>query len=389
MKTSHVLNTIPSLLAVFMEAWSVQGGDGGQFLVYVGTYTTKTSEGIYAWRMDAASGELTSLGLAAKVQNPSFLAVEAKRHFIYSVNEVNSFGGKTGIGAVSAFSLDPKAEGKLTLLNQQSSGGGGPCHLTVDREGKCVLVANYGGGSVAVLPIKDDGSLGEASCVVQHSGTGANPKRQKGPHAHQILVAPSNRLALVCDLGLDKVMLYDFDSAKGSLAAHAPSFMETKPGAGPRHLAFHPNGRFVYLVNELDSTVSALTLDAEGGTLRAAQTIGTLPEGFTGENTTAGIEVHPKGGFLYASNRGHDSIAAFKIASDTGALSLVGLYPSGGKSPRCFAVDPTGQWMLVANQSSDCVAAFKIDPATGSLTRTEKTLEINSPTSVLFVPVPR
>jgi len=248
---------------------------GRQLLVYIGTYTRGASKGIYAYRLDLASGSLAPMGLAAETANPSFLAVHPNRRFLYAVGEMNEFGGQKG-GAVSAFSVD-RATGKLTLLNQQSSGGAGPCHLVVDRSGRFVLVANYGGGSISALPVSGDGRLGEATAFIQHSGSGANPERQQGPHAHSINLDAANRHAVAADLGLDKLLVYKFDPARGTLAPNHEPFAALKPGAGPRHFAFHPSGRFGYVINEMHCTVTALGYQGKAGRFRELQTISTCP----------------------------------------------------------------------------------------------------------------
>jgi len=355
----------------------------GEYLVYIGTYTGKKSKGIYAYRFQAATGKLTSLDLVADTPNPSFLAVHPNRRFLYAVSEIASYEGQK-TGAVSAFSIDPET-GKLTFLNKISSRGSGPCYLVVDKTGKNVLVANYGGGSVAVLPVKEEGSLGEASAFVQHTGSSVNPKRQQGPHAHSINVSPDNRFAVVADLGLDQVLVYRFDPAKGSLAANDPPFAKVNPGAGPRHFAFHPSGRFAYVINELQSTVTAFAYNAPGGVLKELQTISTLPKDFAGNNSTAEVQAHPSGKFLYGSNRGHDSITVFAIDARKGTLTPLEQVSTQGKTPRNFGIDPTGSYLIAANQGSDNIVVFRIDPKTGRLSPTGQTLEVGSPVCVKFV----
>jgi 6-phosphogluconolactonase len=356
---------------------------GTDYLVYIGTYTRGNSKGIYAYRMDSATGKLTSLDLAAESTSPSFLAIHPNQRFLYAANEIENFEGQKG-GAVSAYSIDP-ASGKLTLLNRVSSRGGGPCHLVVDKTGKDVLVANYGGGSVAVLPLAEDGRLREASAFIQHSGSSVNPARQKGPHAHSINVSPDNRFAVAADLGLDELLVYRFDPAKGALTANDPPFTKVNPGAGPRHFAFHPGGRFAYVINEMQSTVTALAYDAAHGILKDSQTISTLPKDFQGENSTAEVQVEPKGLFLYGSNRGHDSIAIFAINAKDGKLSPVGQVSTQGKTPRNFGIDPTGSYLLAANQDSHSIVVFRIDPKSGRLTPTGQVLDVGSPVCVKFV----
>jgi 6-phosphogluconolactonase len=355
----------------------------GEAWVYVGTYSGPKSQGIYVFKLDLKSGVVTSMGLAAESKNPSFLAIHPGGSLLFAANETNEFNGKKS-GAVSAFSIQP-GNGKLTLLNQQASEGDGPCHLVVDRSGKFLLVANYGGGSVAVLPIGPQGRLDKAVSFIQHRGSSVNPQRQKEPHAHSINLDAGNRFAFVADLGLDQVLIYRFNAADGSLTPNKPSFVSVNPGAGPRHFSFHPNGRFAYVINEIQSTVTAFSYDAKGGNLQEVQTLSTLPPGFQGETDTAEIQVHPSGKFAYGSNRGHDSIAIFGIDEKTGRLTLLGNEPTQGKTPRNFGVDPTGQFLLAANQDSDSVVVFRIDQQTGRLKATGQTLQVGSPVCVKFL----
>jgi 6-phosphogluconolactonase len=323
--------------------------------------------------------------LVAETTNPSFLAIHPNHRFLYTVNETGDYKGQKS-GAVTAFSIDP-GTGKLMQLNQVASGGADPCYITVDKTGKYVLIANYTGGSISAFPVLADGRLGEASAFIQHSGHGANPKRQEGPHAHSIDLSPDNRFAIVDDLGLDETLVYKFDSSKGSLTLNDPPFAQAAPGAGPRHFALHPNGKFGYVLDEMGSTVSAFSYDAAGGVLRPLQTISSLPKGFAGHNDAAEIEVHPSGKFLYASNRGHDSIAVFAIDQKQGTLTLIAHVLTKGASPRNFAIDPTGKLILAENEKSDNVVVFRIDPQTGRLTPTGKVLDISQPVCVKFVPV--
>lgn len=355
------------------------------YLMYVGTYTAEgsKSKGIYAYRFDADTSEITSVGLAAETINPSFLAVHPNHRFLYAVNETGDYKGQKS-GAVSAFAID-HATGKLTLLNQVASKGADPCYITVDKTGKFVLVANYTGGSVAVFPVLKDGKLGEASAFVQHTGHGTNPERQEGPHAHSIDLSPDNRFAIVDDLGLDQSIVYKFDSAKGSLVPNGAQFGKAEAGAGPRHLALHPSGKFAYVVNEMGSDVSVFAFDAAAGVLHPLQTISTVPKGFAEHNDDAEIQVHPSGKFLYASNRGHDSIAVFAVDSAKGTLTTVEITSTGGKEPRSFEIDPTGKLLFAANQKSDNIVIFKIDAKTGKLTPTGQVLDVASPVCVKFV----
>jgi 6-phosphogluconolactonase len=294
-------------------------------------------------------------------------------------------GGAKG-GGITAFALEA-ASGRLMRLNTQSSGGNGPCHLAVDHTGRCLLAANYGGGSVAALPIREDGSLGEAASFHQHQGSSVNPQRQKGPHAHSVDVDPANRFVLVCDLGLDKVFTYRLDAAKAALTPAEPPHVAAAPGAGPRHLAFHPNGRWVYVIHELNNTVVQYGYNPQTGALTPLSTVNTLPSDFTGQNTTAEIAVHPSGKFVYGSNRGHDSIVVYLVNAETGALRLVQHQPSGGKTPRHFALDPTGRWVLSGNQSSGNLVVLALDPATGRLSETGQSVDVPA-VCVQFVPAP-
>jgi 6-phosphogluconolactonase len=382
----HFLALLAALVAAPPVTVGAQGAGKpakGDHLVYIGAYTRQKSKGIYAYRLQVATGSVTPLGLAAEAQNPSFLAVHPNRRLLYAVSEMSGSAGQKG-GAVSAFAIDEKTA-RLTLLNTVSSGGAGPAHLTVDKTGRNVLVANYGSGSVACLPVKEDGRLTEASAFIQHTGSSVNPQRQQGPHAHSVNMSPDNRFAMVADLGLDEVLVYRFDPVKGSLAANDPPFAKVKPGSGPRHFAFHPGGKFAYVINELASTVTAFAYDARRGILSEVQTVSTLPPGFTGTSTTAEVQVHPSGKFLYGSNRGHDSIAVFRIDARKGTLTPIEHVPTQGKTPRNFGIDPTGSYLLAANQSSDSVAVFRIDPQTGRLTPTGQVLEVGIPVCVKFV----
>jgi 6-phosphogluconolactonase len=287
-------------------------------------------------------------------------------------------------GTVSAFAVDPKT-GKLEFLNKRVTHGTDPCHLFVDKNSKYVFVANFMSGSVCVLPVLGDGSLAEASDFIQHQGASINPIRQKGPHAHSVSLDKANRFALVPDLGLDKLMVYKFDSARGMLEPNQVPWIKMKPGAGPRQVAFHPSGRFAYLINELDSTMVALSYDGHTGTLKELQIAPTLPNGFQGRSTCSDVQVSPSGAFVYGSNRGHDSIVIYKIDQRTGRLTCVGYEPSLGKTPRTFAIDPTGRFLLVANQDSETIATFHINPQTGKLLSTGQVTQVPTPACVKFL----
>jgi 6-phosphogluconolactonase len=357
-----------------------------KYMIYVGTYTDHGSKGIYAYRFDSSTGKLTSLGLAAETAEPSFLAVDSNGRFLYAVNETGSYNGQH-TGAVSAFAIQPES-GKLSLLNQVSSRGADPAHIILDRAGKYALVSNYTSGNVVVLPVLKDGRLGEASSFVQHKGSSVNPQRQKGPHAHAMALSPDNRFAVVADLGLDQLLVYSFDAEKGTLGAN-PQIVKASPGVGPRHLAFGSDSRFLYVINEMQSTVVAYSYNESTGALHELQTISTLPKNFRGDNTAAEIDIHPSGEFLYASNRGDDnSIVVFAIDSRAGTLTLVENDPAGGKTPRHFAIDPTGSWLLAANEDSDNIVVFRIDPKTSHLTATGDPVQVSSPTCLKFVAIP-
>jgi 6-phosphogluconolactonase len=353
-----------------------------ELLLYVGTYTTGKSEGIYLYRLNLASGELKHIATTKGVKDPSFLALAPSRRYLYAVNEVEEFAGKKS-GALSAFAVDQRT-GELRFLNQQPSLGGAPCYVVVDHTGKFVLVANYVGGNVAVLPVRSDGSLGEATDVKQDLGSSINAERQEGPHAHCIVLDPANRFAYVCDLGTDKIIIFRFDARRGKLIPGTTPFVQIKPGAGPRHLTFHPSGKFAYVINELHATVTVFAHDELRGNLGEVQTVPTLPKGFTGENTSADIHVSPDGRFLYCSNRGHDSIAAFKTNPLNGKLTFIAHESTGGKTPRNFAIDPTGAFLLVANQHSDNIITFRRDQKTGRLSSTGQVAEAPSPVCLKF-----
>ncbi len=362
-----------------------QSAPKGDYFVYLGTYTDGQSKGIYAFKFHAATGKFEKPELVGESENPSFLAIHPGRRFLYAVNETDNFGGQKA-GAVTAFAIDFKT-GKLARLNQVSSRGAAPCHLVVDKTGKCVLVANYYGGSVAAFPIKEDGSLGEASAFIQHSGSSVDKQRQEGPHAHSIYTTADNRFAIVGDLGLDEVLVYKLDAAKGTLTPNDPPFAKTNPGAGPRHFALRPDAKFGYSINEMQSTATAFTFDSARGALNAIQTISTLPADFKADNSTAEVEMHPSGKFLYGSNRGHNSIAVFAIDKATGKLTAVEQASTNGKTPRSFGIDPTGSYLFAANQDTNNVVLFRIDAKTGRLTATGEAAEVPRPVSVVFLPI--
>jgi 6-phosphogluconolactonase len=354
------------------------------YLVYVGTYTGPTSKGIYAFRFDAGSGKATSLGVVGETTNPSFLTVDRSRTHLYAVNEVGDYQEQKS-GGVSAFSID-RETGKLAFLNEVSSRGAGPCYLTLDKTGKYVLVANYDAGNVAVFPVLEDGKLGDASNVIQHTGHGPDAERQEGPHAHEIELSPDNHFAIASDLGLDKLLVYRFDASNGTLAVNNTPVAELASGSGPRHFDFHPNGKFLYAISEMGGTVTAFRYDAGSGMLHNLQTVSTLPREFKGKNDSAEIEVHPSGKFLYASNRGPDDIAVFAVSRTKGTLTAIDHFPTKGKTPRNFAIDPSGRYLFAANQGSNNIVVFRIHPSSGRLTATGQVLDVPSPVCAKFVP---
>ena len=355
-----------------------------ELIVYVGTYTSGDSEGVYICRLDLSTGKLTLVKTVKGLVNPSFLAIDPQHRYLYSVDEVRKFEGGSG-GAVSAFSINRKT-GDLTFLNQQQTRGAAPCHLSVDKSGKFVLTANYRGGNVSVFPILSDGKLGAMTDFVQHHGSGLDPQRQNAPHAHSIIMDPSNRYAFAADLGIDKIMIYKFDTTKGKLIPNDESSVKLKPGAGPRHFTFHPNGKYAYVINELNSTITAFLYDETHGRLKEVQTVSTLPEDFSGKNTCADIHVSPSGKFIYGSNRGHDSIVIFAIDTQTGKLTYVGHEPTQGRIPRNFAIDPTGTFLLAENQKSNNIVTFRINLQTGKLNSTGNVIEIPSPVCIKMIP---
>jgi 6-phosphogluconolactonase len=351
-----------------------------KFMVYVGTYTGGKSEGIYRMELDLATGKLSEPKLAGKTINPSFLAIHPTGKFLYAVGEIDNFGkkGKKGAGAVNAFAIDSKT-GDLTLLNQQSSEGAGPCHVVTNKAGTYAFAANYGGGNACALPIGKDGKLGEASSVVQHMG-------KKKALAHSINLDAANRFAFVADAGLDKVFIYRF--ADGKLTPNKPAFAELPPGAAPRHFSFHPSGKYAYVINESALTITAFRYDDKAGALEEIQTISTVPPGWK-KGSTAEVVVHPSGKFVYGSNRGHDSIAVFSVDEKTGKLTHVENQGKDIKTPRNFAVDPTGKFCLVANQDADSVLVFKVDQKTGKLEPTDVKVEVGKPVCLRFLAWPR
>lgn len=371
-----------ALAALAASAVAAPAARPGPVTVYVGTYTDGTSRGIYRLTFDAATGTMSEPVLAVETKNPSFLALHPNGRFLYAVGEISSFEGQK-TGAVSAFAIDPKT-GDLALLNQQSSGGAGPCHLVVDKAGRNALVANYGGGTVAVLPIETDGRLKPASSLRVHEGSGPNKGRQERPHAHGIYLDAAERFALSPDLGADRVFVYRFDAAKGTLEPHGAAPLD--PGAGPRHLAFHPSGKHLYTINELLSTLTAFSYDADKGALTSLQTVSALPAGFSGTSWTAEVAVSPDGRFVYGSNRGDDSLAVFRVDAATGRLTPAGHAAVGGKNPRHFTIDPSGRFILAGHQGSGTIAVLRLDLATGLPALVGSPVKVDKPVCLLPVP---
>ncbi len=354
-------------------------------LVFAGVYTDNkgsTSRGIYAFRWNADEGTLAPLGLAAATPNPSFLTLSPDRRQLYAVNEIESYGGKKS-GSLSSFVVEG-GSGKLKPVNVVPSMGTSPCNIAVDFTGKAVLTANYSSGSAASFRVLPGGRLSEAVSTMQYSGHGANPDRQEGPHAHCATVSPDNRYVLVNDLGLDRISVYHLDPRSARLTPNEPAFYEALPGSGPRSFTFHPSGRWAYSLNEIANTVDVLAWDAERGALTRLQNISTLPEGFSGSNTAATVVVDSAGRFLYASNRGDDSVAVFAISDHDGTLKPVQHVPCGGKEPRHFALDPGNQWMLVANQNSSNIVVFSRNARSGHLTPTGREYPLSFPVCIVF-----
>lgn len=372
---------LPIILSFFLMTTAISSAR--ELLVYIGTYTKTTSKGIYVGRLDLETGRLGELTLAGESVNPSFLALSPDRRHLYAVSESagSLYAGKPS-GTVKAFAIDATT-GLLSPVNQATSGGKGPCHLTVSPDGNSVFVANYGGGTVALLPVLPDGGVGEPTGVIQHEGHSVHPTRQKQPYAHSINLSPDGRFAYAANLGTDTLYTCRVDSAAGTLTPAGETNLA--PGSGPRHLALHPDDRHAYLINELANNITVLARDSSTGAMTVLQTVTTLPASFTGNNTTAEVAVHPSGRFVYGSNRGHDSIAVFAVDPATGKLTPTEDVSTKGKTPRNFAVDPTGHWLIAANQDSDNLVIFSIDQNTGRLTPTGQSVTVGMPVCVRFL----
>lgn len=366
---------IPTLFAALAIAPHALPNDMSSHSIYIGTYTRETSKGIYALKLDATTGELSEPTLAAETKNPSYLALSPDHRFLYAVSEADAMA--------VPFAVGPK--GELSVLQPpQPAEGKAPCHLVVDQTGQTLLVANYQTGVLASIPILPDGKLGHAGSIIRHVGSSVNPERQSSAHMHSVTLSPDNRYVIACDLGLDKIFTYRVDVAAAKLSPAEPPFILTKPGAGPRHFAFSPDGKFGFCITEMGATIIAYRYNAENGSLKELDSQSTLPAGFKGTNTCAAVRVHPNGRFVYGSNRGADTIAVFAFDETTGVLTPVEIVPSGGKNPRDFALSPDGKWLISAHQDSKSLVVFGVDSNTGRLTRTASTATISMPVCVLF-----
>lgn len=347
--------------------------------LYIGTYTKTTSQGIYVLDFDPATGALGEPRLVAAINSPTWLAFTPDRRTLLAVDS------KTEGGAVASFAVDP-ASRHLRPLSVQATGGGGPCHLIADPSGRMVVAASYGSAVVSSFPLHADGSLGPRAAFAQQTGSGPNASRQEKAHAHGTTLSPDGRFVFVPDLGTDQIFTYALDPANAIFTAHDPAYVRLAPGAGPRHIEFSPDGRHAYVINELDGTITAFSYNAAAGALTPSQTLTTLPPEFTAFNKTAEIIVHPNGSFVYGSNRGHDSIVAYTRDPATGTLTFLEHTPSGGKSPRHFALSADGTWLITAHEESDDLHVFRVDPANGRLTKTPHTATVPMPVCVLFAP---
>jgi 6-phosphogluconolactonase len=384
------LNHLPRRSFLRLSAFAAFGTAAGKNLTlqssnelkfYVGTYTSGRSEGIYLCHLNLDTGELRLVDTFKGISNPSFLTLDSSGRHLFAVNETDTFAGKAS-GSVSAFSIDA-ATSRLELINQQPTRGASPCYVTVDRKNRNLLVANYSGGSAAVVPFHN-GKLGDQVALIQHHGSSINPERQEGPHAHCVALDQANRFAFVTDLGLDQIKIYRFNSETGSLTPNVQPFVSVKPGAGPRHFTFHPSERWAYVINELDSTITAFKYQQSSGRLQEFQNIPALPSSFSGKSYCADIHISPSGKFLYGSNRGHDSISVFAINEQHGFLNPIEYVPTGGSWPRNFAIDPKGRFLLVANQKSDNIVSFAINEL-GTLMPTGRSIELPTPVCIKFL----
>ena len=390
-RTILLILNLSSLLAASGHLASAQDRAAkGNSFVYVGVYTDTATkgQGIYGYRYDAKTGHLTSLGVSAEIANPSFLATDPHHRFLYAVTERGSVPGVRGATSdqtVTSYSINPKT-GALTFLNKVSSAGGMPCHLVVDSTDKMLFVADYGSGRVVSYAIKPDGSIGQQNGLGQDTGSSLNPRRQEGPHVHSTVLSPDNRFLFTPDLGLDQIKIYKIDPAKGAFAPNDPPSVSVTPGLGPRHFAFGRGGKFAYVICEMGSDVVVFSYDHAKGSLQPIQTISTLPTDFQGTSTAAEIEVDKSGRYLYASNRGSNSITVFGVDPQKGTLTRLQVASTLGKDPRNFQIDPAGKYLIAANQNTDQLVLMKIDPHTGQLTPAGETVDVPAPVCVIFVP---
>lgn len=382
-----ILASLGSIQFHSNAAYDQMNSSKNDMLVFFGTYTSGPSKGIYSYKFNSKNGTLTPLSSTEReIKNPSFLAIHPDGKHLYAVSEIGEVDGKPG-GMLWCYSINLQ-DGKLTFINKQTTGGSGPCHVSLDRTGKVALVANYDSGSIASFPVNDDGSISEASSKIQHHGSSVDPDRQSSPHAHSINTSPDNRFALVADLGLDKILVYSLNPKNGQLEASEAAFNKTPEGGGPRHLFFHPKGQYVYVCNEMKSSISAYRYNPKNGSMSLIETISTLPSEMKG-NSTAEIQIHPSGKFAYCSNRGHDSIAIFTIDQKSGNLSASGYAKTMGNKPRHFSIDPSGSFIIACNQASNNIVVFKIDKNSGGLTQIGDTISLPSPVCVKFLEVNR
>ena len=373
MKCPRIALALFAVLLAIVPAWAESQTE----LVFVGS----GKKNVEAFRFDLAAGVLTRVGQAAEIEHPSFLSIAPNHKFLYAISE----GGNAEASGISAFAIDAAA-GKLTFLNRQPAGGSGPCYVEVDPSGKNALIANYGSGSFAVFPLAENGAVQPASALMQDHGSSVNPDRQEGPHGHCLVAGPTDQFAYGCDLGLDKVAIFKFDPGQGKLVLNEPAFAPTKPGAGPRHIAFHPNGRWAFVITEMASTLTVFGCDATSGALQEIQTVSTLPDGFSGQNTCAEVAAHPSGKFVYGSNRGDDSIVVNAFDTATGKLSFVQRMTDGIKVPRNYAIDPSGKWLVCGNLTANTVTVYGIDPDSGKLALAG-TIRVPEPLCVRFLQI--
>jgi len=371
---------------ILLVAFATLSANAADMYVYFGTHVAGAGKGFSLSHFDTDTGVLTKPEYLLDAEAPAFFVIHPDGKHLYTCNSISTFQGKPE-GTISAYEIDTKT-GKLTLLNRKPAGGGDPSYISLDKTGRYALDANYQGGNICGYAIQPDGSLGERTAFVQHTGRSIDPSRQTKPFAHSIIVDPSNRFVLVADLGVDKVFVYRFNEKDGTLTPNDPPFAPVKPGSGPRHVKFHPNGKWVYVISEIGSTVTGFNWDGTKGMLTEFQAVSTLPEGFTNTSACAELEIHPNGKFLYGSNRGHDSIAVFAIDQATGKLGLVQHVSSQGKTPRNFAFDPTGKWIICTNHGSNNAVVFRVDETTGKLTQTGQPVSVPYPFCERFLPVP-